>query len=758
MSQAPRRPLRRRYLLLLVPWLLASTPAFLSPPARAEGPEQIVFVQGPGAFKAGTCRSVVLEVQSLLNLPVPLPSVLTLSLSSSHAPGTFHETSACDKAVTSVSMGLLETRKTVWYRDTLTGPVVLKASDGLLGLNDAETDDGHVLPAELDKFQLDFPLNATAWKASPLTVTALDTYGNRKTDYTGRVETALSDKASGAGVLPESHEFTVGSDGNNGQAVFLARFVTPGSQSITVQDTFNASASGVLGGIVVQTITAASFRFIQGPPSEVKAGTQVSFRVQALDGDGNPSRLYTGPVAFSSTDPRAVVISNSPFEFGEMEVIVRFGTPGTWSLTVREAKTEPPIAEGVTTGIRVVAGPLAGFELTSPTDPPISACERVVLNVRAVDALKNTVPVAARVRLCANADSAATILDENLGSDERDGTCIHGNLSSEGTGQVVWFNPSAQPVTFGVRSVLASEDSSTLQVTWGSARFSPLRSQLSFRDTDDAEPSLRTLTGQVILRFEPRDTCGAPVALPDTVELAFDGEAPLRVLNPPLEESDGRWKVFVRLDVCPDTEEEPLALWPLLNQQPVLDLDGVRLQRRIRPLCLPPDAQISIRPEPEGVMAAPGALVDFVVEVENTGSEAFAAGLLALRPDGLDVLRLSLDGQPLELLDGGVKLPRLEPESELLLQGQAQASLQPEAPARVTVWYATAEGMALTEEKTLEVDREGLGVDVGCGCHTGSLSSQLLPLLALLGATSRSWRRSRRLRRGERTDRQAPCP
>jgi hypothetical protein len=118
----------------------------------------------------------------------------------------------------------------------------------------------------------------------------------------------------------------------------------------------------------------------------------------------------------------------------------------------------------------------------------------------------------------------------------------------------------------------------------------------------------------------------------------------------------------------------------------------------------------------------------------------------------LTLLEATLNGQPLELRNGGFVLPELAPGATLTIRAKAQASVEAELSAGATVWYANAEGAALTEQVDLAFDPSGGLVDVGCGCQAGPLSSQLLPLLAWLAALSRARARLRRLRSGERID------
>jgi hypothetical protein len=399
----------------------------------------------------------------------------------------------------------------------------------------------------------------------------------------------------------------------------------------------------------------------------------------------------------------------------------------------------------------VVEPILSRVALEVLTTEPAAACQPVTLRLQAKDSLQNSLRQSVVVSLCHTA-SSMKLVHHTLGSGEVAGSCLKGTLSSEGAGEVTWASPVAQAVTFEVWADGMVNGSA--RVTWEGPRFSAAHSTLSFKDVDEEVPGLRLFTGELGVRFEPRDACGSPARLPEDQLLAFSSAPPLLVFTPPSPEEDGRWLSLVRLMACSDNSAEPLSLWPTLNQEPVFppssDSDKP-LQRQVRPLCLPPEARLSIRAEPEKLAAEPGERVDFVVELRNEGQETFPKGLLGLATEGLMGLELRLDDQLLPVGAQGVALPQLLPATTVTVRGRAQVDARTELPVRVKVWYATSRGFPLSETQSLDILRKPVAVDVGWGCGTTPASGPLSALLVLIVLASRPGRNSRRVGRGGST-------
>ena len=96
-------------------------------------------------------------------------------------------------------------------------------------------------------FSVAAPKTAITSTTLPLTVTALDAYGNVATNYTGTVNLTSTDSAAvAANDLGGSYTFTTGSGQDNGVHVFNVQLLTEGNQKITVADT-TATIPAIIG-------------------------------------------------------------------------------------------------------------------------------------------------------------------------------------------------------------------------------------------------------------------------------------------------------------------------------------------------------------------------------------------------------------------------------------------------------------------------------------------------------------------------------
>jgi hypothetical protein len=102
-----------------------------------------------------------------------------------------------------------------------------------------------VSPAAASKFVISGLSTATVGTSESFTVTALDSYGNVATGYTGTVKFTSSDTAA---TLPGNTPFT---STNAGKRTFSVTFGTAGTQSLSVTDTTNASLTATQSGIGV---------------------------------------------------------------------------------------------------------------------------------------------------------------------------------------------------------------------------------------------------------------------------------------------------------------------------------------------------------------------------------------------------------------------------------------------------------------------------------------------------------------------------
>jgi ELWxxDGT repeat protein len=186
-----------------------------------------------------------------------------------------------------------------------------------------------------------FPSPQQAGVTGTFRLIARDAYNNTVTTYRGTVHFTTSDP-SGAVRLPADYTFTAADQGS--RSVFHATLFTAGMQSLTVTDTVTSSITGSQTGIVITPAALHHFR-VYGFPNPTIAGVENTVSVQAKDLYGNTITGYTGTIAFTSSDPHAVL--PSPYTFtatdaGTHTSSVTLNTAGKQSVTVKD-QTAPTL-------------------------------------------------------------------------------------------------------------------------------------------------------------------------------------------------------------------------------------------------------------------------------------------------------------------------------------------------------------------------------------------------------------------------------
>jgi mannuronan 5-epimerase len=139
-----------------------------------------------------------------------------------------------------------------------------------------------------------FPSPTTAGVAGNFTVSALDTYGNTVTNYTGTVSFASTDTSA---QLPPNYTFQTS---DQGTATFSATLVSAGTRTISVTDTATGKIVGKEQNINVAP--AAASYFVISAPTNVTAGTPFNVTVTAKDAYKNIATGYTGTVNLTAPD------------------------------------------------------------------------------------------------------------------------------------------------------------------------------------------------------------------------------------------------------------------------------------------------------------------------------------------------------------------------------------------------------------------------------------------------------------------------
>ena len=226
--------------------------------------------------------------------------------------------------------------------------------------------------------------SVAAGTAQTVKVTALNK-GKLDPGYQGTVVLTSTD---GQAVLPAPYKFTKQDKGVHSFSVTLK---TSGSQRVTATD---AASSARTGSQTVTVSPAAATSLTLAGLVDAPAGTQ-SVVVTARDPYGNVANGYTGTVAFSSSDPQAILPSNYAFtaaDAGSHSFGVTLKTAGQQSVSVTDqanslsSSQTKAISSGLAVALNLTTDPAMGqFEGSSVT----TAGQTFNVILTAVDAYGN---------------------------------------------------------------------------------------------------------------------------------------------------------------------------------------------------------------------------------------------------------------------------------------------------------------------------------------------------------------------------------
>ncbi len=155
-----------------------------------------------------------------------------------------------------------------------------------------------VSAAAVSGFQVTgFPSPATAGVAGTFTVTAVDSYGNPLTSYSGTVHFTSSDPKA---ILPANASITAG------KGTFSATFETAGTESLTVTDTSHTTMTGTLTGILVNPGAATHLAFLHQPTTS-PAGSAISPAVTVVELDA-----FNNVVTTDNSDQVSLALATNP--------------------------------------------------------------------------------------------------------------------------------------------------------------------------------------------------------------------------------------------------------------------------------------------------------------------------------------------------------------------------------------------------------------------------------------------------------------
>jgi hypothetical protein len=235
----------------------------------------------------------------------------------------------------------------------------------------------------LDHFVVDNPGTQTAGAQFNVTITAVDSAGNRVTSYAGSQALSFSGPGSAPGGQGPSYASSVSFTGGVGTAP-----VTLYQAQTTTLTAAAGTVSGTSGSFAVGATTATGFKLSTPSPT---AGTAFNETITAIDTYGNTATGYTGAQKLSFSGPsNAPNGTSSPGYPGSVTFSAGVGTA---SITLVNAQTTTLTAtQGALNGSSApftVAGATAStFSLANPG--PLTAGTAFNETITAVDTNGNT--------------------------------------------------------------------------------------------------------------------------------------------------------------------------------------------------------------------------------------------------------------------------------------------------------------------------------------------------------------------------------
>ncbi len=226
--------------------------------------------------------------------------------------------------------------------------IVARDAVGLTGTETGIT----VSPAAFSGFQFTTAIAdpegmlVTADAVIPVTVRALDVFGNTVTGYTGKVHFTSTDTKA---TLPADYTFAAADGGVHAFNVGLHTATSHlASWSVSVADTKNAATLASIAGFEV--VNGAAVKFVLNPPTNITAGTPFTLKVTVLDAWGNPVKNYFGTIHFTDTAGVAGLPPDYTFtaaDAGVVNILVTLNTTGNQVLSVTDT-TNPALTASTT--------------------------------------------------------------------------------------------------------------------------------------------------------------------------------------------------------------------------------------------------------------------------------------------------------------------------------------------------------------------------------------------------------------------------
>ncbi|HVX59502.1 MAG TPA: hypothetical protein VHC19_02840, partial [Pirellulales bacterium] len=194
-----------------------------------------------------------------------------------------------------------------------------------------------VTPApEATHFQVVTQEVSFAGQPAMVSVIALDAANNPVPNFTGTVSFASGNNGD---VLPDSYTFVAE---DHGVHRFQVTFASPGSDTLTVTNADDSSATGSATTLAIPAPEATHFQVIALAPAV--AGQPTPVRVVALDASNNPVPFYAGNIQFASSGDSDLLPDSYTFtedDYGTHVFQVTFAASGSDTLTVTDGSQNP---------------------------------------------------------------------------------------------------------------------------------------------------------------------------------------------------------------------------------------------------------------------------------------------------------------------------------------------------------------------------------------------------------------------------------
>ena len=254
-----------------------------------------------------------------------------------------------------------------------------------------------VIAGAATQYKISAPATEVAGQPINFTVTALDSFGNTATSYTGTVGFTTS---SALDTLPSPATLS------SGQGVFTATLNSAGTQTITATDTMTSSiVVGTSNNITVTPGATTNFAIV-GTPSILVAGSNATFTVTAEDTFGNITTAYSGSVKITSSDLAASLPASHTLTAGVGTFTVTLKTAGLQTLTATD--TANSTLSQISNPITVSAAATAQLVLSGvPANATAGAA--ISFTVTAEDTFGNLTPTFAGSIKITSSDPAASL-------------------------------------------------------------------------------------------------------------------------------------------------------------------------------------------------------------------------------------------------------------------------------------------------------------------------------------------------------------